>query len=400
MNERDIKAKKAAIRREIKQRMQAELDERKKEIRKRIKRENISVEEKRRKYRQETHEEKLRLMESAKEEFRARKRMLGLSDEPEQAVYSSEEDASSSPHIGVHEGEEMLEDVESSEGFPIAEEENDSLKTPQYSSPDNAFVYSDSEEDDVLHHYAGPISESDIAPFGAHEEAVQPPAPEILPEAEETSSRSIFYYIINLIVHPVQTLDEFDEYLESPLNLVKVGLFYLISLLPVVLFSMFGEGTGTYMPGGLIGTAVSSTLSQQPNALLIIGQPIMNLLVFSFSIAVVNYLVTNKANFFTLVLYFGFVEAVTRIATYTLILMAVFGVLTIAAQPQLTGIIAGLAVLLLLAFIIWTFALNMIVLMSAYGYDLAIAFVLSFVANIVKSIIFHIAARQLGFYGF
>ncbi|UCD59165.1 MAG: hypothetical protein JSV16_08765, partial [Candidatus Hydrogenedentota bacterium] len=77
MNGKETRAKRAAIRQEIKERMQRELDECKKEIKERIRREDIPIEEKREKYRREVHEQKLRLIELARAEFRARKRMLG-----------------------------------------------------------------------------------------------------------------------------------------------------------------------------------------------------------------------------------------------------------------------------------------------------------------------------------
>jgi hypothetical protein len=394
MSEKDIRAKKAAIRKEIKERIQAELDVRKKEIKRRIRREDISLEEKREKYRKESHEEKLRLMERAKEEFRARKRMLGLT--PEVEPDTGPEAIPHPPSLPESYGsDEINEEIDAADAFQILEEDEEAFETGKYHPAGGAFVYTEDEEDEERRQYERPISESDIEPFGAEppetEPAAEPEVAEALPEA-----RSIFYYAANLIIHPVVTLDEFDDYIASRFGLAKVGLFYLVSLLPLILFSMVGDEMGNYMPRGVIGSAISSTVSQQPDPFLIIGQAVLNLLVFSFSIAIINYLVTSQGNFLTLIIYFGFVEAVTRIATYTLILLAVFGVIIIAAQPQLVGIIGGLAILLLIAFIIWTFALNMIVLMSAYDYSLVIAFVLSFAANMVRSIIVHIAIQELG----
>jgi len=399
MREKDVRAKKAAIRKEIKERIQAELDARKKEIKRRIRRENIPIEEKREKYSKESHEEKLRLVERAKEEFRARKRMLGLSSEEE--PYTGPEGIPHPPsHPPSYEDDEIGQEIDAADAFQILEEDDDAFETGKYQHPGGAFVYSDDEENDERRQYERPISESDIEPFGAEPPEIEPAGEPKVEVEEVPEARSIFYYASNLIIHPVLTLDEFDDYLASRFGLAKVGLFYLVSLLPLILFSIVGDEMGNYMPRGMIGSAISSTVSQQMDPFMIIGQAILNLLVFSFSIAIVNYLVTNQANFLTLVIYFGFVEAVTRIATYTLILLAVFGVIIIAAQPQLVGLIGGLAILLLLAFIVWTFALNMIVLMSAYDYSLAIAFVLSFAANMVRSIIVHIAIKELGLFFF
>ena len=65
MNKKELKAKRAVIRNEIKERMQDELDRRKEEIKRRIKGEDISVEEKREKYRRETDLVLARLMRGA-----------------------------------------------------------------------------------------------------------------------------------------------------------------------------------------------------------------------------------------------------------------------------------------------------------------------------------------------
>jgi hypothetical protein len=391
---KNIKAKKAAIRKEIKERMQAELDDRKREIKSRIKHEDISLEEKREKYRQEAHEEKLQLMERAKEEFRARKRMLGLNTEEE-----PEADAEEEPYAVSYEEEEIPQEDQANEQFEILEEDDDLIDAGKYRPPGEAFIYTDDEEEDQRRQYEAPISEGDIAPLGFEAEEERPVQPEAGPEPD-LPQQSIFYYIFNLIPHPVQTLDELDEYMAAPSGLIKLGLFYVISLLPVILFGMAGDAIGEYMPRGVVGAAVDSIASQGMGPFMLVGQTILNLLIFTLSITVVNYLVTSQANFFTLIIYFGFVEAVTRLVTYTFILMAVFGVIAITVQPELIGIIGGVAILLLLAFVIWTFALNMIVLMSAYDYSLFIAFVLAFAANMVRSIISHIAVAELGFSSF
>lgn len=403
MNQKDIRAKKSAIRKEIKDRTQTELDKRKKEIKRRIKREDISIEEKRRRYRQEVHEEKLRLMQRAKEEFIARKRMLGLSQEEELGAIS--EERRYSPSRSASYEEEIIEPGGgATDRFQILEEEDDEILRPgKYRAPEKGFVYSDysdGEDDSERRRYEAPISESDVEPFEMElsDKAV---ADEHGLEFEEpTEAKGLFYYVINLFFHPVQALDEFDEYLASPSGLAKVALFYLVSLSPFVLYGMIAGNVSGHMPGGLIGNMVASAAPSQIDPILIVSDEILKLLLYSFSIAVVNYFVAGEGKFLTLTIYFAFVRAVTSLVVYTSVILAVFAVITIAAQPQLAGLVAGVAVMLLVAFIIWTFALNMIVLMSAYGYDLAIAFILSLAASFVSSIVTHIAMKEFGIYLF
>ncbi len=379
MDKRNIREKKAALRREIKESMQRRLDDYKSETKERIGREKIPVEEKRRKYRREVHEEKLRLMDLAKEEFRARKRMLGLvSDEgPSERLY--EEPAPVFPP----EDEEAprVEDLDFSE-------------PPPYIPPEEAFLHSDENEDVLLREYETPISERDALPPG-----MEPPAGPNAGVEETYETNSLLYYIVNLIIHPVQTLDEFDEYLSAPSGLAKVAAFYFISLLPVVLFVLVGASIADKLPGGMAGSLIGSGEFRQPSVVMVVGQTVLNLLVYSLSIAAVNFFVADETNFITLTVYFAFVEGVTRIVTYTLVIVAVIGVVVIVASPQLMGPVAAAVGMLFLALFVWTLALNIIVLMSAYGYGFVGAFFLAIGAFIVRWIFMRVVISQLGFTG-
>jgi hypothetical protein len=381
MDERDIREKKAALRREIKEGMQRRLDEYKRETKERIGREKIPVEEKRRKYRREVHEEKLRLMELAKEEFRARKRMLGLiSDEgPRERLYEEPIPVLPSEH---------------EEGPPV-EEELEFSEPPPYMPPEEAFVHSDESEGDVVREYEAPIDARDALPPG-----MEPPVgPEV--EVEETyETNSLLYYIVNLILHPVQALDEFDEYLASPSGLAKVVAFYFVSLLPVVLFVLLGESIAEHLPGGMAGSLIGSAMLRQAGVMIVVGQTVLNLLLYSLSIAAVNYLVAGEANFITLTVYFAFVEGVTRVVIYTLIILVVIAVVVGLAAPQLLALVGSAIVTLFFAFLIWMIALNIIVLMSAYGYGFVGAFFLAIGALVVRWIFMRVVRSQFGFTSF
>jgi hypothetical protein len=389
MNEKEIRSKRAAIRQEIKERMQRELEELKREIKERIAQERIPVEEKRKQYRREVHEEKLRLMELAKEEFRARKRMLGLSpdaDLPEEPYDEPFEESPATPAPPFDDDlphEEVPDFVEHSPGI----------------RPEEAFIYEDKADSDVRE-YEAPIGEADALPFGVEPGPVEAGAPAGMRAEEVVEANNLFHYILYLIIHPVDTLDEFDDYLATPSGLVKVGIFYFASLLPVVLVVFLGETIAEYMPSGIVGTIIGSALSKQIGVTLVVLQTVINLLLYSFSIAIVNYFVTEEANFITLTVYFAFVEAVTRVIIYTLIIVAILGGVAAIALPGLMGLVGMGVALLFISFFFWRLALNIIVLMSAYGYDLFFAFVLAVGAFFVRRIIVGVVASQLGTPGF
>ncbi|MBI4830927.1 MAG: hypothetical protein HY801_05100 [Candidatus Lindowbacteria bacterium] len=418
MGIRDTRGKKAAIRQEIKERMQREFDSRKAEIKARIKREKISVEEKREKYRHEVHEEKLRLMGLAKEEFIARKRMLGLvtEDEPREELF---EEPPAIPPWALEE-----------EPRPPQEHEDFIQHAPQVRA-EEAFVYDDEEDSDVRE-FQSPIGETDVMPLAAESVADEPhggrpdagepyggqpqsagaepraarksrrraPARARAGAQEIPETRNLFYYIINLIPHPIVTLDEFDDYLATRSGLFKVLLFYFVSLAPVVLFAMVSESIAESMPAGRLGAIVGSGGSQA-DPLMLVGQTVLNLLFNCFCISIVNYFATNNANFFTLAIYFGFVEAVTRVVIYTIVILAAVAALFLIASPEFMAFVGMAAVLLLLAYAVWTFALNMIVLMSAYGYDFLTALLLSLGAQFVMKVVMSVFIyRKLATEGF
>ena len=386
MNAKDIKAKKAAIRREIKERMQRDLEECKKKIKKRIGYENISMEEKRLKYRHEVDREKHRLMLEAKEEFRARKRMLGLSPDQEIREEPQEEPiATPAP------------DVEEELSFS----EEDELLEPQHGiSPKDAFIYDDKGDTDIRREYESPIGTQDAMP---PETTPRPIIDSVAPGAEEMDAfetPGLMHYIVNLVFHPVQTLEEFDEYLTSPSGILKVMLFYLVSLLPIVLFVLLGESTLRALGGGVVGSHFDSAMSGQFGITVMVGQTVLKLLLFSLIIAIVNYFVTDKANFLMLTAYFAFVEGVTRVFTYVLILSAVIaGFAAVAATPLMAVIGVGIG-LLLIAFLIWTVALSIIVLINVYGYGTSTAILLVLGAIFLRWMTVKIVVDQVGLYIF
>ncbi len=384
MSEKDARAKRQAIRQEIKERMQNELDERKQEIKRRIRRENISVADKREKYRREVREEKLRLMQRAKEEFKARKRMLSVGADEEHAEDLFEEP----PPIPDDLVQETARKDEEAEYF---------RRTPDASSG-KAFIYDEEEdEEEALRELSSPIGEADAMPPDARR-AGSPPEAEYDDEYEEAySTPSIFHYIVNLVIHPLQTLDEFDDYLASPSGLVKVTLFYLASiLLPLALIAIAPEGINQLLPRGLVGSVVRAAIASQPDPLPLIGRTILNLVLYAFVVAIVNFFVTGEANFLTLLSYFGFVEGVTRCVIYTMVIVISLAALVAYAVPPLMVAIGSAILLLFLAFLIWTFVLNIIVLMSAYDYDFFTALALAVGAGFVQNIILSVLWRYVG----
>lgn len=389
MSERELRAKRAAIRKEIKERMQKELDDRKKEIRNRIKREDISVEEKREKYRREAHEEKLRLMELAKKEFIARKRMLKkeLGQEAEDLDEAVEEVPKPPRSIPPWVQEEEM----------LLQEGDEGRDSQPRIDPEEAFILEDDEEKEestdereALREYEGPIGEYDALP----PEATWPPAGEPLAapgagEEEAPETNNLLYFIINLIFHPIQTLDQFDEYLASPGGIRNVVIFYFVSLSPIAVFILLVGGASEYMPGGMLGSIAGSIVQRQAGVAIAVGKPVLDLLLYSFSIAIVNYFVTDEANFITLTVYFAFVEAVTRVIIFTLVISAV---LAAVISPPLLGLVA----LLLLAFLGWTIALNVIVLMGAYGHGFLSAFFLAIGAFILRKVAYVFFSGLIG----
>ncbi len=394
MNQKDQRAKKSAIRKEIKERTQAELNRRKKEIKSRIKREDISIEEKRTKYRHEVHEEKLRLMQRAKEEFIARKRMLGFSPEEELSAIS-EERRRAHARPASYEEERIDLEVGPADRFQILEEESEILGPGKYHSPEQRFIYSDGDESE-RRRYEAPISESDVEPFGKEvpEKAV---ADENGLEFEGlTETNGLFYYVFNLFLHPVRALGEFDEYA----GLVKVALLYGVSLLPFILWGMMIKYVSDHISIEKVGEVMASIALFQVHPILIVSNEILKLLLYSLCIAGVSRIMGNKAGFLTLTSYFAFVRAVTSLVVYPLVFAALFGAVANVAQPQIALLLVGVATVLLVVRIIWTFVLNMIVLISGCGYGLAISFVLSLVASFVSWIVTHIAVNEFGIYLF
>jgi len=377
MDREDLRTKKVAIRKEIKERMQRELDDRKKEIKKRIKQEDISVEEKRERYRSEAHREKLRLMDMAKSEFKARKRMLG--EAAEESIEEVEEDFEDTPDMAP---EWQMEEQALMEGDDAPEEPSDGI------DPESAFVLEDTTEDrEALRELQSPIGEIDALPPEAERWAESTGVDDQM-EEEALETRGLFHFIINLIIHPIQTLDEFDEYIASPGGLMKVAIFYFASLMPMVLFLLVAENIGAVMPGGLMGSVIGSSM-QQPSTVMVLGKTVLDLLLYSFSIAIVNYFVTNEANVITLTTYFAFVEGVTGVIIYTLVVAAI---LAAVIAPPLLAVVG----LLFLAFLGWRIALNIIVLMCAYGYGIFSAFLLIIGAYVVRKLIYIFVSGLFG----
>jgi hypothetical protein len=137
------------------------------------------------------------------------------------------------------------------------------------------------------------------------------------------------------------------------------------------------------MPGGLLWTLIGVQQYATAGAGSTVLFTILDLLLYSFSIAIVNYFATDEANFVTLTVYFAFVQSVVRLVTYSLIIFIVGAALFASSAPSIVGIV----VLLLIAYFIWGVALNIIVLMSAYGYDFFFAWMLAFFASYVGRVL-------------
>jgi hypothetical protein len=370
MEDKDARTKRAAIRREIKERMQKELDRRKKDIKTRLKNEQISVQEKRRRYRSDVKQEKLLLMSLAKEEFRARKRMVGLPTREEEEPFSE-------PPPIPPEVLRRYEEQSPPKDEPVLQHYPDAAK------PGEAFVYEDKEDSDIRE-LQTPINASDARPLGTAAEDIDSgkgiPKKQTLVEEE---GHGLFHYIINLVIHPIQTMDEFDDYLGTRFGIAKIILFYLVSLLPIMLFLLIGEEIVSRMPHGLLWSFIGANAASEGGSLAAVALPVFDLLFYSLIIAIINYFVANEANFVTLTIYFAFVEAVTRIAVYSFIVLAVFAALMAAVAPQVLVAVG----LLFLAFVIWDISLNIIVLMTAYGYNWFTAISVSFFALIARIVL-------------
>jgi len=374
MSESEIRTKKAAIRQEIKDRMQRELDGRKAEIRERIRQESIPVEEKRKKYRQNVHEEKLRLMALAKEEFRARKRMLGIATEPEHEEISSGEP----PPVSLPR-EEMLPE----------EQEPASQASPSAVAPEEAFIHDDDAGSSVRE-YEAPISASDALPLDAKQPHTEAPAGLEEEFEEEAGIENLLHYIINLIFHPFETLDALAEYVSSPKGIRNIALFYLASLLPiVVLTALFAGPMSEHAPHGIMSRIIGSSFGEQPGPVTAVGFTLFNLLLYTFSVSMVNYLVAGKTGFVPLLVYFSFIEAVIRVLLFTLAIAAVFA--AVIAPPLLAAV-----AMFFISFLLWTLALNIIVLMSTYEYGLIEAFLLAIGAWVARLIVIHAVLPRLG----
>lgn len=376
MDKQELREKRAAIHKEIKVRMIDQLAQRKRRLKRRIKREDLPLEEKREKYRREVSEEKRRLMELAKQEFTARKKMLGPAATEEEYAEPEYEEVIEEEFVDtlVHAPPPWMseEDIrENPEAILVTDEEVD---------PGEAFILEDDNTEDrkALRDYHSPIGEEDIAPMGEKRFSVKPVSGADV-EVDEFGAQKLTYYIYNLIFHPIQTLDEFDDYLAAPAGLQNVALFYFLSIVPIAVFAYLTQTADVPLPGGMIGTAIGSSLPQGTNVLIVYGSTVLNLLLYSLSIAVVSYLFTDEANLLTLTTYFAFVQGVTSIVIYTFVIAAVLAALV--AQEAL--LIIGL---LFLAFIVWRIALSVIVLMSAYGYGLVGALLVVIVADIVRSL--------------
>jgi hypothetical protein len=367
-----MRSKHAAIRREIKERMQAELEERKEEIKRRLKREDISVQEKRERYRREVHSEKLRLMEAAKQEFRARKRMLGEGAEQEDYGRPQEEEyAGASDEVGEapdaapewHDEENML--VDDDVGLVDLADEV---------SPHEAFILETSEDErEARQEFEGPIDAYDALPPGTEQFGDSPPVFVHDIESSEIRAPNLFYYVWNLIFHPINTLDEFDDYIAFPVGIRNIAIFYLLSLLPIAIGISLTQSAGASASGeGVAGNILSSGFASPYGVAGAVGGIVLDLIVSTVFVAVFNYLFTSKFNFLTLLTYFAFVNAVSSVvasvAITTVALAAVF------IPPAVFG---SAIILLFISFYIWSFALRLIVLMSAYGYGLFSAFFLN-----------------------
>ena len=380
MNKEELRSKRAAVRREIKERMHGELEERKEEIKRRLKRNDLSVQEKRERYRSEVHSEKLRLMKQAKQEFSARKRMLGEAVEEEDYGEFREEEFSGAPE-DVAETPGAAPEWHAEEDILL--EEGDDLQGPADEvPPQDAFILeSTTDEREAVRQYESPIGEYDALPPDSERFGVQPAAgpPAFVHNIDsgEIHAPNLFYYIWNLIFHPIQTLDEFDDYIAFPSGLRNVAIFYLLSLLPAVLAPYIAQSFGTEIMGGM----ASAIAPQQPGMLAAYGTLVATLLLYSLSIAAVNYLFTSEANIITLTTYFAFVEGVTGLVVYSFVIAAVFA--AVLAPPVL--LIVGL---LFLLFIVWRIVLNIIVLVSAYGYGYFAAFLVIIGASIAQKIAF------------
>ncbi|RJP19146.1 MAG: hypothetical protein C4520_13225 [Candidatus Abyssobacteria bacterium SURF_5] len=371
MDEKELQAQRKEIRQQIKERMQRKLDLRKREIKARIKKEKIPLHEKRRKYRREVSEEKLILMSLAKEEFRSRKRELALAqkesaDKPAEPSQARLDQAVPQPPADA----EFR--IEHSPGF----------------RPEEAFVYEDKEDSDAKE-LQMPIGEADMFPIGESPKAADEDtaaADKVLVDKEE--GKSFLYHALNLMLHPIRALEEFDDYLNSPAGVVKVGLFYVMSLLPVIGFMLVGEEIVLRMPDGLLWSAIGASMFAQGDIAAVLLNILLGLLLYTSSIAIVNYFFADDANFLTLLVYFGFVEGIARILIYSLVFLAAVAGIMAAVVPQMVVVVA----LLFGAFFIWRACLNIFVLMSAYGYDWYSAILLAlgagYLQNILRNIIF------------
>jgi len=380
MDEKELRAKRLAVREQIQDRMQKQLEERKQEIKTRIKKEKIPLAEKRRRYRREVLEEKLALMKEAKLEFRARKRMLGLAGN-----IAANEPPSEPPPIP----EDYLKQVKDKKKMPAAPHEDEfTIERSPGLRPEEAFIYDDKTDSDASE-FVRPIDASDMLPFGAVDvDAEAVPEKKIILEEER---KSLIYYIVNVIIHPVQTLDEFDEYLTVQAGIFKIGLFYIASLLPVIAFVFIGEDIALRMPQGLFWKIAGANVFVQNNIGIALATTVLGLLFITSTIAAVNYFFADDANFLTLLIYFGFVDAVSRILIYTLVIAAAFASFLTYVAPAALGTIAVLFVVLFF----WRAILNIIVLMSTYGYDWYSAILLSYGANVLQGIVMGVILGQI-----
>ncbi len=369
MDKKDMRSKRASIRKEIKERMQAELDKRKEEIKHRLKSEDLSIEEKREKYRREAHQEKIRLMGLARQEFSARKRMLGdITDEGEYAG----------------DGEEFYEGfVEPPAPDAMAEalvDDEDHEEPDGGVGADEAFVLEDTtEEREALRQFEAPIEERDVIPGGREEFQEKAGVGPGFEEEEEFEVNNLFYYASNIIFHPITTLDEFDDYLITPPGLRNVAIFYLLSILPAVLFAYIMQSFGAQIAEQMATPIAQSTMSQQPNVLVLYATNVFGLFIFSLCVSTLNLFFAGEANFVTLVSYFAFVEAVAGVVLYTL-------AVAIAAATMVFPPLLLMIILIGPAFIIWKIVLNVIVLMSAYGYGVFASLLLIIGAVLVQLI--------------
>lgn len=370
MKKEELRAKRAAIRKEIKERMQQDLEDRKEEIKRRIKREDLSVGEKREKYRRESHEEKIRLMGLAKQEFAARRRMLGEAGEEDEyeefdAVGGIGEDGSDDFRQRVARSLDPDPARDDEEDMLMADDD-DILQPIDAVDPKDVFIMEDDTEDrEILRRLQSPIGEHDALPPEAERFAAGPGL-----EAGEVEVPNLFHYIYNLIFHPIATLDEFDEYIAFPSGLRNVAIFYLLSIVPMVIFAYMAQTVGIEIAEEMAGDFAGTSLAPEPNVLVIYGGTVLSLFLYSLSIAAVNYLFTSEANFITLVTYFAFVNGVSSVVAYVMVIAVALAALIF---PPLGLLIIPVLVVLP----IWGFALRIIVLMSTYGYGFIAAFLLN-----------------------